>query len=207
MLAQKFIKIITAVTLAEEFLLIINISFHTVGHIKSQRLLWSTVWWLQLQCVILFVRTAVNGRCLVGGEAGVDDTAGNTWSGVTVEQAGRVATPSQVVFVLVYLQQTVQPDLARYWSTIATVPTRHGRQPNFAALNRGRHLYSAGRPSRWALAHILVINCIIVMLHSFSFFCQCFYETLLSCSTRLNLYWCACFMAALYHIIYHHIFV
>jgi len=27
-----------------------------------------------------------------------------------------------------------------------------------AALNRGRHLYSAGRPSRWALAHILVIR-------------------------------------------------
>jgi len=25
-----------------------------------------------------------------------------------------------------------------------------------AALNRGRHLYSAERPSRWALAHILV---------------------------------------------------
>jgi len=25
-----------------------------------------------------------------------------------------------------------------------------------AALNRGRHLYSAGQPSRWALAHILV---------------------------------------------------
>jgi len=24
-----------------------------------------------------------------------------------------------------------------------------------AALNRGRHLYLAGRPSRWALAHIL----------------------------------------------------
>jgi len=31
-----------------------------------------------------------------------------------------------------------------------------GREPNFAALNRGRHLYSGGRPSRWALAHILV---------------------------------------------------
>ena len=26
-----------------------------------------------------------------------------------------------------------------------------------SALNRGRHLYSAGRPSRWALAHILVV--------------------------------------------------
>jgi len=25
-----------------------------------------------------------------------------------------------------------------------------------AALNRGRHLYSVGRPSRWASAHILV---------------------------------------------------
>ena len=29
-----------------------------------------------------------------------------------------------------------------------------GRQLNFAALNRGRHLCSAGRPSRWALTHI-----------------------------------------------------
>ena len=33
-----------------------------------------------------------------------------------------------------------------------------GRQPNFAALNRGRHLCSAGRPARWALAHILVCS-------------------------------------------------
>ena len=33
-----------------------------------------------------------------------------------------------------------------------------GRQPNFAALNRGRHLRSAGRPSGWALAHILVLS-------------------------------------------------
>jgi len=31
-------------------------------------------------------------------------------------------------------------------------------QPNFAALNRGRHLYSAGRPSRWALARIPVYH-------------------------------------------------
>ena len=29
-----------------------------------------------------------------------------------------------------------------------------GRQPNYTALNRGRHVYSAGRPSSWALAHI-----------------------------------------------------
>jgi len=38
----------------------------------------------------------------------------------------------------------------------ALVHDTSGRQPNFAALNRGRHLYAAGRPSRWALAHILV---------------------------------------------------
>jgi len=31
------------------------------------------------------------------------------------------------------------------------------------ALNRGRHLYSAGRPSRWALAHILVVNNLVAL--------------------------------------------
>jgi len=42
-------------------------------------------------------------------------------------------------------------------SHLGSVTARHygsRRQPNFAALNRGRHLYSAGRPSRWALAHV-----------------------------------------------------
>ena len=46
-------------------------------------------------------------------------------------------------------------------SHLSSVTARHsssGRQPNFAALNRGRHLYSAERPSRWALAHILFLN-------------------------------------------------
>jgi len=38
------------------------------------------------------------------------------------------------------------------WQRYCTASSS-GRQPNFAALNRGRHLYSAGRPSRWALAH------------------------------------------------------
>jgi len=44
-------------------------------------------------------------------------------------------------------------------SPIASVTARQsssGREPNFAVLSTGRHLYSAGRPSRWALAHILV---------------------------------------------------
>jgi len=46
----------------------------------------------------------------------------------------------------------------RYCTTLSS----SGRHPNFAALNRGLHLYSAGRLSRWALAHILVLSYIIL---------------------------------------------
>ena len=47
----------------------------------------------------------------------------------------------------------------RVWDTPANFNGFRGtalsrRQPNFAALKRGRHLYSTGQPSRWALAHI-----------------------------------------------------
>jgi len=52
---------------------------------------------------------------------------------------------------------TLRPSLAL--SCIGSITARHsssGHQPNFAALSRGCHLYSAGWPSRWALAHILV---------------------------------------------------
>ena len=45
----------------------------------------------------------------------------------------------------------------KWVSRLGSVTARHsrnGRQPNFATLNRGRHLYWAERPSRWALAHI-----------------------------------------------------
>jgi len=47
-----------------------------------------------------------------------------------------------------------------------------GRQQNFAALNRGRRLYSAGRPSRWASVHILVLvffDCLSLSLYFFLF--------------------------------------
>ena len=46
-------------------------------------------------------------------------------------------------------------------SRVGSVTARRsssGHQPNFAALNRRRHLYQAGRPSRWPLAHILVMT-------------------------------------------------
>jgi len=45
-------------------------------------------------------------------------------------------------------------------SRLGSITARHssgGRQPNFVELNKGRHLYSAGRLSRCALAHILVM--------------------------------------------------
>jgi len=44
-----------------------------------------------------------------------------------------------------------------FWQRYCTASSS-GHQPNFVALNRGRRLCSAGRPSRWALAHILVEN-------------------------------------------------
>jgi len=37
-----------------------------------------------------------------------------------------------------------------------------------AALNRGRHLYSAGRPSRWAFAHILLLPFFLFFLRLIS---------------------------------------
>ena len=60
-----------------------------------------------------------------------------------------------------------------------------GRQPDFAALNRGRHLCSTGRPSGWALAHILVTGC-------FALFCvsACLYVSVFSygptCLKQIN---------------------
>jgi len=51
------------------------------------------------------------------------------------------------------------PSTFHQYLRLGSVTARYsssGRQPNFAALNRGHHLYLAGRPSSWALAHILV---------------------------------------------------
>ena len=42
-----------------------------------------------------------------------------------------------------------------------------------AALSRGRHLYSARRPSRWALAHILVCDIIAMYHRTFCMMCVC----------------------------------
>jgi len=68
-------------------------------------------------------------------------------------------------------------------SRLDSITARHsssGRQPKFAALNRGRHLHLAGWQSRWALAHILVmaaygIGQAIIFLPCGFFFFSLFY--------------------------------
>jgi len=104
-------------------------------------------------------------------------------------------------------------------SHLGSVIARHsssGRELNFAALNRGRNLYSAGRPSRWALAHILILTIVCcsppktdkqVMVSGavakVSFLCHCLFSNitrLLSCN--LSLYMHAKYTSiciALYH--------
>jgi len=50
---------------------------------------------------------------------------------------------------------TLRPSLAlSYICSITAWHSSSRRQPNFATLSRGYHLYSAGRPSRWASAHV-----------------------------------------------------
>ena len=59
---------------------------------------------------------------------------------------------------------TLHPSLAlSYIGCIIAWHSSSKRQPNFASLRRGRHLYSPGRPSRWALAHILVMGCFLLV--------------------------------------------
>jgi len=52
--------------------------------------------------------------------------------------------------------------LSLAFSYIGSVTAWHsssGRQPNFGALSRGRHLYLAGWPSHWASSTSLVYDC------------------------------------------------
>ena len=61
------------------------------------------------------------------------------------------------------LRSSSSPVLS-YFGSVTAWHSRSGRQPNFPALSTRRHLYSAGRPSRWALAHI----CSSCMTHKLS---------------------------------------
>ena len=72
-------------------------------------------------------------------------------------------------------------------SRLGSVTAGHsssGRQPNFAALNRGRHLCSVGRPSGWALAHILVDTEFPPVLHHYCIASRRHPSSFLTCTTR-----------------------
>ena len=67
--------------------------------------------------------------------------------------------------------------------SLGSVTARHssiGRQPNFAALNTARHLYSTGRPSRILVSFVLYFikhHHIRPMLRSLLSCCLLFYES------------------------------
>jgi len=56
----------------------------------------------------------------------------------------------------------------RVWGTLQISTGFASWQRYFAALNRGRHLCSAGRPSRWALAHVSSYYYLNILNVSFS---------------------------------------
>jgi len=68
------------------------------------------------------------------------------------------------------------------WQRYCTASTS-GRQPNFATLNRWRDLCSAGRPSRWALAHILVKSLAVSVAAPKNGNCS-------SCGVKVNAQYC-----------------
>jgi len=64
---------------------------------------------------------------------------------------------------------------------LGSVTARHsssGHHPDFAALNSGHHLYSAGRPSRWALAHISSFENFALLLCRWSISKMIYFRTL-----------------------------
>jgi len=63
----------------------------------------------------------------------------------------------------------------RVWQQRYCTASSSGHQPNFAALNRGRHLCSAGRSSGLALAHILVLS-VLIIAASYAIVLQCIME-------------------------------
>jgi len=60
--------------------------------------------------------------------------------------------------LLASLGQSSKFQRVSHLGSITAWHSSSGRQPKFVALNRGRHLHSAGWSSRWTLDRILVRN-------------------------------------------------
>jgi len=99
---------------------------------------------------------------LIGGQPNFAQCLAVLWAGTLCIHFRRLLLPDGIFPGAKF---TLRPSLA--FSYIGSVTARHsssGHQPNCGVVQemelwnfrRGRHLYSAGRPSRWALANILV---------------------------------------------------
>jgi len=74
--------------------------------------------------------------------------------------------------ILIGAKFTLRPSFAfSYIGSVTALHSSSGSQQNYAALRRGRHLYSAA-PSRWTSAHILAIIIIITTI-TFTFAICC----------------------------------
>jgi len=99
-------------------------------------------------------RTTLSG-CIFGTKACIDNRKNLLNSNTSSTHVGNMVNVGLLTAEICW--EFGHPCKFQRVSRLGIITARHcsnGRQANFAALNRGRHLYSAGRPSRWALAHI-----------------------------------------------------
>jgi len=67
--------------------------------------------------------------------------------------------------LLASLRHPCKFQLVSHLGSVTALHSSSGHQPNFAALNRGHCLYSAGRPSHWALAHMSSYSIFCLLVH------------------------------------------
>jgi len=100
--------------------------------------------------------------CWLGGRKGIQPVV-RYWGGYLSGVRCKLLRPTSGWDLL---ESLGHPCKFQRVSRLGSVTARHstiGYQPYFVALNRGRHLYSTGRPSRWTLAHISSLHVVQLM--------------------------------------------
>jgi len=123
-------------------------------------------------------------RSLSGGQPNFAWCLDVSWAGTLYVRFWGLLPPKGI---LPYAIFTLGPSLVfSYIGGITALQSSSGWQPNFAALSRGCHLYSAGRPSRWASAHIPVLSVVQWLLLDFKFIStnNCFFPTMTTTSPQ-----------------------
>ena len=93
---------------------------------------------------------------LTGGQPNFAWCLSISWAGISIYTFWGALAPNRILPAAKF---TLHLSLAfAYIGSVTTAQlSSSGRQQNFAALSSERHLRSAGWPSRWASAHILVL--------------------------------------------------